>query len=167
MNNRQLDLILKHNVYTHDFYRTIVSPDHLEEARILFRPETQNIFVVNTTSSSKTLGHFLLLYFDGDVCIFVDSYGNGPANYSRKIVTFVYHFSTRIDFSNKTLQFKNSCVCGAYVLLFAISLARRYKLATILSWFSTSKKLNDFSVFKYLQKFKSLPAGRLLKCKGL
>ncbi len=173
MNSTQIERILSKYPVSAPYYRVCLPVDLLWESRKHFVALNYNIVVVNTATSREDFGHWLLLFFaprstSSWICYFIDSYGRNIQDFDARILKFVNYFTHEIQNNPTKLQQNSSCMCGLYVIFFAIFLSASYSLAAILSWFSKRDlQLNDISVLHYLKNCVKIPKMErdLLTCK--
>lgn len=152
---------------TAPFFRCVTTINQLLNSLKLFQKNSKNLFIVNTSSSSDVLGHWLVVFAAPGYVVVFDSFAD---NLDFRLLEFVSHLNGNLFISKKQLQQKSSCTCPAYCILFAVYLCLGYKLHDILNWFSGSDlALNDRSVFNWLQTRTTafLSKNKLLKCIGL
>ena len=114
MNTKQLYYALSNQRLTKKLFDGVYARDTLED--IQSKP---SLIICNTDRSSKKGKHWVLFYFEGDVCEFYDSLGHNLTFYGKEFETFVSRFAVKYRFTRNRTQPKNTKLCGVYCLFFA------------------------------------------------
>lgn len=114
MNTKQLFYALSHSKITRGKFDGVYARDTLDD--IQSKPQ---LIICNTDPSTKKGKHWLLFYFDDDVCEFFDSLGKDLKHYGVEFEQFVYRFSKTCKYSRKRTQPPASSLCGVYCLFYA------------------------------------------------
>lgn len=170
MDGKEIENFLSSCTKTAPYFRCVTSVTNLHVAFQLYKATTKNIFVVNTSGIPDKLGHWVLVYVQPFEIVFFDSFGRKPLEIDKNLYDFLQKFNIKnIKVNSKKLQQNSSCTCPAYVIFFSVYLSSNFSLNKILSWFSaTNLKLNDSSIFTWLQKrtTATLSRPKILKCAG-
>lgn len=146
MNSLQINSILQQHPSTRSVYNGCFTENFLPNCH------SRGIYVINTESKPRKLGHWVLFVCEPHSVIFFDSFGFHPEFYSHNIANFFNKFNTKHILNTNALQMTTSLLCGAYVIYIAIQL--RYKpYNSILKVFKVNKpSYNDRLVKTFLYK---------------
>lgn len=114
MNTKQLFKALTKSKITREKFDGVYARDTLEDIQ-----STPGFIICNTDPSTKKGKHWVLFYFENDVCEFFDSLGNDVLFYGKEFENFVNRFSSKRKYSSKRTQPKNTALCGVYCLFYA------------------------------------------------
>ena len=111
--------------------------------------------VINTSPSSGSGTHWLVLVYKSPVFYFLDSYGRNLADetFSREFAKVIKNYvgDVKIVYNRKWLQQLMSNFCGDYCVYFISELVNK-NLKRVLSVFSTDLKRNDDFISKYVKQ---------------
>ena len=119
------------------------------------KPDHDFSMVVNTSSSSSSGDHWLVLCRKKSRLYFIDSYGRTlksryfPQEFVRELTSYIGE--EKISCNEKWLQRLTSNACGAYCVYFIRELTTR-SFKSCLSVFTKDLKANDTLVSSYLFK---------------
>ena len=139
MNTQQLELYMLSDPYIREVYGGVVAYDQLP-ILVVSRPR---IFIVNTEPISEPGDHWIVLYFDHNVCEHFDSSGSVPRT---TYMPYIFVNSVKFMYNNERLQHYNSDTCGLFCLFYAYFRCRGFLFNQILDMFYDNLLLNEFVV---------------------
>ena len=146
MNELEIDLYLKNDLYTSGCYRGVMSFEelpHLETRR-------PSLYVINTDKRSGPGLHWTVLHLPSeknDPPEFFDSLAETPSHYNASIENYLIRHGPQYNIIKDRIQGKYSSVCGNYCVLFAYFRCRGYSLEQFVSNFDRNDvDMNDVMV---------------------
>lgn len=123
--------------------------------QLIYVKPKRGCYIVNTDIISKPGKHWVLLYFNHNICCYFDSYGSFN-NIEKEIINFININSTKLLRNKQRFQSDSSQLCGVYCLyvLYAI-LYYNYSFSyTINNTFNSYNWLsNDMHLTTWFQQF--------------
>jgi hypothetical protein len=145
MNNLQIDRIIYNTPTTKSGYLGCFS------ARDMPMSPRIGFMVINVSTSTSDMGHWVMFYSNGQRIIFLDSFGFSPNVYAGNISEYFNSFEYCTVAINKAIQNNHSYVCGAYCIYYIYYLCKNISLGVINRRFHTKTKLrNDIKVEKFV-----------------
>ena len=126
MNNAQIsNILLNHSPSEVSLaYRGTMHMDtFLRECKERIQAWEPNLFIINTEmSTSKQLGHWLLVQIELKRVLFFDSYGKNPHYYSEEFNTLLHQVGTGVlEVAPFKIQSSSSKLCGMFCLFIAFN----------------------------------------------
>lgn len=110
--------------------------------------------IINTDASHQPGQHWVALNITDKKGSYFDSYGLPVVE--PQILLYIANKCPKGCFiSSKQIQGVNSVNCGVYCIIFICLIEKGLNFCEILNFFSSSTKINDFVINKYLEKFKN------------
>jgi hypothetical protein len=146
MNSYEIEKALRSNPITRDIFVGVFPADQLPEK------EYPGAYIVNTDPADQPGQHWVAFYCTeaGKLEAF-DSFGKNPGIYSDHIKEWMG--TDYLILSNSVLQSDNSTLCGNYCLYFLLLRCHNFSYEDVLSIFCSDRKLSDFYVCKFINKF--------------
>lgn len=144
MNTKQLFYALYNNDTTKPFFDGIYSRDNLVD--IVRKPK---LIICNTDPINKPGKHWVLFYFENDVCEFYDSLGKQLTSYGKEFQYFAQKFAKKLKQSNIRTQPSDSSLCGQYCLYFAYFRCKVASMTDIIKSMQSCVHIADFVCKKF------------------
>ena len=153
MNTKQLNNILKQDIFNRQNYGKILAIDEIP-TRILHFPTW---LIINNELSYEAGEHWISIYFKNEKnpAEFFDSFAKEAKTYSDKITKLLFTHHNTFHSINNPIQLKNSDTCGLFVLYFIIHRMRGKSFTKIIQKFSSinlaanEKIVRDFIFTNY------------------
>ena len=152
MNTKQINDILKKNIFTRKIFQGVYARDQLKKIHV---PENKrSAYVVHTEPLRIKVGHWICIIFEPDgSAIFIDSFGIDLTGFHPDIQHFVKKNSNQVFQNKRLLQDVTSSTCGLYVLYFIYQKSKGKSLKEMLKPFhSFNTKKNDRWIIRHIQK---------------
>jgi hypothetical protein len=142
MNTSTIERIIQSNSVTRNTFIGVYPIDLL--------PTVDNYpcyVIVNTTTSDKNYGHWILLYIKCEKeAIFFDSYGRKPSLVNNGQLFNDYLSKFNVTYNKHVLQSRYSNVCGYYCIYVAYFLCQNISFSRMKSIFCKNVDYNDMLV---------------------
>ena len=127
MNTKQLWFALSTNKITNNYFDGIFPKDTLNN--IVNKP---SLIICNTDNSYEPGEHWILFFFENDICEFYDSLGKDVLSYGETFYKFAQKFATKINQAEVRTQPIDTPYCGELCLFFAYMRCKGYCMGQIL-----------------------------------